>query len=195
MFKQISYRYCYNVSLYLQDLPLNTSVVFTFISKDRPGLVELVSSAIASVGGSWQESRMTQLAGQFAGIGRVNVAGDQRDALISGLRALSTDGIQVTIDDSANTSDGSAEQHGCQLHILGNDRPGIVREVSRALKDRQINVTELSSNITSAPMSGEALFDAHVKADLPAGCDLDELNDALEEIAEQLSVDIDIERA
>lgn len=183
------------MSLYIQGLRVNTSVVFTFISKDRPGLVEQVSSAIAQAGGSWQESRMTQLAGQFAGIGRVSVANEQREGLEQALRALSQEGILVSIDNSEHSAAAVKDQQTCQLHVLGNDRPGIVREVSRALKERQINVTELSSNITSAPMSGDALFDARVKADLPPGCDLDELEDALDDIAEQLSVDIDIERA
>jgi glycine cleavage system regulatory protein len=78
----------------------------------------------------------------------------------------------------------------CKLHILGNDRPGIVREVSRALKQQQINVVEMSSNITSAAMSGDALFEAHVSAEIPIGCDIDELEDSLDTIAEQLSIDI-----
>ena len=76
------------------------------------------------------------------------------------------------------------------MHILGNDRPGIVREVSRALKQQQINVVEMSSNITSAPMSGDALFEAHVSAEMPQGCNFDELEESLDTIAEQLSVDI-----
>ncbi|WP_372864804.1 glycine cleavage system protein R [Spongiibacter sp.] len=172
---------------------MNTSVVFTFISQDRPGLVEMLSSAIADAGGSWQESRMTQLAGQFAGIGRVSLAADKREALNLALHALERDGIKVIINDYDATDELSSEQGICQLHIVGNDRPGIVREVSRALKERQINVTELSSNITSAPMSGDALFNARVTAAVPPGCDRDELEDALEEIAEQLSVDIDID--
>ncbi len=171
---------------------MNTSVVFTFISPDRPGLVETLSTAIADAGGSWQESRMTQLAGQFAGIGRVTLAADKREALCLALHALERDGIKVIINDHDSTDATSSEQALCQLHIVGNDRPGIVREVSRALKERQINVTELSSNITSAPMSGDALFDAQVKAVMPPGCDRDELEDALEDIAELLSVDIDI---
>ncbi|MBO6754142.1 MULTISPECIES: glycine cleavage system protein R [Spongiibacter] len=172
---------------------MNTSLVFTFISKDRPGLVETLSAAIADANGSWQESRMTRLAGQFAGIGRVNIAKDKRDVLVSALQALSADGITVSIDNSDSDSGEAAEQL-CHLQIVGNDRPGIVREVSRALKERQLNVTELSSNITSAPMTGEPLFEASVTAALPPGCDLDELEDAMEDIAELLSVDIDIER-
>ena len=172
---------------------MNTSLVFTFISKDRPGLVETLSAVIADANGSWQESRMTRLAGQFAGIGRVNLGKDKRDALIAALQALSAEGITVSIDNSEGDDSETGDQY-CRLQIVGNDRPGIVREVSRALKQRQLNVTELNSNITSAAMSGEPLFEATVIAALPPGCDLDELEDTMEEIAEMLSVDIDIER-
>ncbi|NKI17282.1 glycine cleavage system protein R [Spongiibacter sp. KMU-166] len=172
---------------------MNTSLVFTFISKDRPGLVEALSERIAEHDGSWQESRMIQLAGQFAGIGRLSLPATKLAAVRDSLSSLSGEGIIVSFDDSESEPPAPLEQGSCQMHILGNDRPGIVREVSRALKLRKINVTELNSNITSAPMTGEALFEAYVKADMPPGCDIDELEEALEEIAELLSIDIDIE--
>lgn len=172
---------------------MNSSLVFTFISKDRPGVIEALSERIADHQGSWQESRMIQLAGQFAGIGRLSLPADKLQAVRNSLSSLKSEGIAVSFDDSSAEAPTVVDRGHCQMHILGNDRPGIVREVSRALKLRRINVTELNSNITSAPMTGEALFEAYVKADIPPGCDLDELEEALEEIAELLSIDIDIE--
>ena len=44
------------------------SLVVTVIGKDRPGLVESVSAVVEEHGGSWVESRMSRLAGEFAGI-------------------------------------------------------------------------------------------------------------------------------
>jgi len=73
------------------------SLVVTVIGKDRPGLVESVSAAVEAHGGSWVESRMSHLAGHFAGILRVSVPPANVDALIEALEALRSDGLRVAI--------------------------------------------------------------------------------------------------
>jgi glycine cleavage system regulatory protein len=168
---------------------VNNSLVFTFLGLDRPGLVERLADIVADHQGNWLESRMTQLAGQFAGIARVTVPESEVDELSNALLSLNIEGLTINIQPGQLKSAESTPKI-CKLHILGNDRTGIVREVSRALKQQQINVIEMSSNITSAPMSGDALFEAHVVAEIPMGCNIDELEDSLDTIAEQLSVDI-----
>lgn len=168
---------------------MNNSLVFTFLGRDRPGLVERLADVVADHQGNWLESRMTQLAGQFAGIARVTVPESEVDEFSNALLSLNIEGLTINIQ-AGQTSPADSKPKICKLHILGNDRPGIVREVSRALKQQQINVVEMSSNITSAAMSGDALFEAHVSAEIPLGCDIDELEDSLDTIAEQLSIDI-----
>ena len=48
-------------------------LVLTLIGADRPGLVESLAKRVAAHRGNWVESRMAHLAGQFAGILRVEV--------------------------------------------------------------------------------------------------------------------------
>ena len=87
------------------------SLVVTVIGKDRPGLVESVSAAVEAHGGSWVESRMSRLAGQFAGILRVSVPAANVDALTEALEALRSDGLRVVIE---HGFEGSPEGgHGC----------------------------------------------------------------------------------
>lgn len=172
---------------------LNTSLVFTFIGSDRPGLVECVAEAIAEHAGSWQESRMVEMAGQFAGIARVQLPREQVDPLRSALEALATRGLQVTFANEPSPQANRPKHRAAALSIIGNDRPGIVREVSRALLQRDINVTEMSSNISSAPMTGEPLFEANVVIDLPQDGELGNLEEALDTIAESLNIEIDLD--
>ncbi|MGB1908246.1 MAG: glycine cleavage system protein R, partial [Spongiibacter sp.] len=93
---------------------MNTSLVFTFISKDRPGLVEALSERIAEHDGSWQESRMIQLAGQFAGIGRLSLPATKLAAVRDSLSSLSGEGIIVSFDDSESEPPAPLEQGSCQ---------------------------------------------------------------------------------
>ncbi len=73
---------------------------------------------------------------------------------------------------------------------MGQDRPGIIRQISRTLATFGVNVEELHTECLSAPMSGEALFKAVAKLRLPADRDAAELRKALEKIASDLLVDI-----
>jgi len=77
-----------------------------------------------------------------------------------------------------------------KLEIIGADRPGIVREITSALARAGVNVEEFSSEVSSAPMSGETLFKASARLQLPAHCDLVTLARDLEKIAADLLVDV-----
>ena len=80
-----------------------------------------------------------------------------------------------------------------QLQLLGNDRPGIIKELASALAALQVNVVEMNTNVTSAPMTADPLFQASASIQVPATVDLEDLSDKLDDIANQLSVDINLE--
>jgi glycine cleavage system regulatory protein len=54
-------------------------------------------------------------------------------------------------------------------------------------------VEELVTSVTSAPMSGEALFRAKAKLRIPGDASLDELRETLEKIANELMVDLSLD--
>jgi len=76
------------------------------------------------------------------------------------------------------------------LEVVGQDRPGIVREITRALSAQGVNVEELATECVSAPMSGEMLFSARAKLQLPAGATVDGLRQAIERAVTGLTVEI-----
>ena len=170
---------------------MDTSYIITFIGDDRPGLVEQMSSVIESNRGNWLESRLSQLGGKFAGLILVSLPADSGDALRAELKALSATGLSVKVTPTSDTS-LSPEGRAITLTVLGPDRLGIVREISRALAERQINVIEMDSQVDSAAMSGELLFRARIDAHIPADTDLDNLHDTLEDIPEHMTLDIDL---
>jgi glycine cleavage system regulatory protein len=169
------------------------SLVVTVIGKDRPGLVESVSAAVEAHGGSWVESRMSRLAGQFAGILRVSVPAERVDALSEALEALRASGLRVVIE--RGLEDSIEEGHMILLELIGSDRPGIVHKISEALAARGVNVDELNTECEGAPWSGETLFKAMARLRVPATLDLDQLRESLEAIAGDLMVDISIGEA
>jgi glycine cleavage system regulatory protein len=170
---------------------VSTFLVLTVNGPDRPGLVETLSQAVADHRGSWLESRMARLAGQFAGVLRVSVPEEQVDALTRALQTLEPR-LQIGVARSEPEPPAS-DARELRLEILGSDRPGIVRDISQALADRGINVDELRTEIMSAPMSGELLFLANAELLIPADLDIDLLRKDLEALAHELMVDIDLD--
>ncbi len=165
-----------------------TPLVMTIISPDRTGLVESIAHVVAEHGGNWLESRMCRLGGEFAGILRVEIPAEKKAALEGALHRLQTKGLQMVIraDQPAITSAGKQTL----LEVVGADRPGIVRDITSALARAGVNVEEFSSGVVSAPMSGETLFKASARLQLPDRCDLGALKRDLEKIAADLLVDV-----
>ncbi len=163
-------------------------LVLTVIADDKPGIVEQLSATIARNGGNWLESRMAHMAGKFAGILRVSIPAEQSNSLIAELSSLSSRGILV----NAETGSDSEENDNLDLtlNLVGNDRPGIVKEVSQALAKMDVNVLELTTDCGTAEMSALPLFRAEALLRVPHSFDTDILASALEAISNDLMVEI-----
>ncbi|GGC09638.1 hypothetical protein GCM10011352_40110 [Marinobacterium zhoushanense] len=166
-----------------------TSLVMSFIGRDKPGLVGLLSKTIAEHKGNWLESGMSRLGGQFAGILVIQVPQEEQEALIEALKGLESQGLKVSVERSEQSED-EAPVRAVTLDLIGHDKPGIVRDISRALAEMQINVHKMQTELTSGSMSGELLFKASAELQVPTPVDLDELQERLEAIASDLMVDI-----
>jgi glycine cleavage system regulatory protein len=171
---------------------MQRSLVMTVIGEDRPGLVDSVASIVAEHGGNWLESRMSRLGGQFAGIVQVEVPAEKEQPLAGALKNLAARGLNVVVH-SDRPQSAAAERPVSVLEIVGQDRPGIVRQISHALASFGVNVEELHTECASAAMSGETLFKARARLSIPESCNIPELRRTLEKIAADLIVEISLE--
>jgi glycine cleavage system regulatory protein len=142
---------------------MSTSIVLTVIGEDHPGIVESLSEVLAEHDGNWTQSSMSSLAGQFAGILLATVPEANADACIAALEALESKGLRV------------------------------VHDITRVLAQHRVNVQELETEVESASMSGGALFKATARLLVPEGVDLRQLEERLEDLANELMVDIRFE--
>ena len=168
---------------------MNTSIVLTVVSDDHPGIVEQLSNILVAHGGNWTESSMMSLAGKFAGILLAHVPEENADAFIGAMGLLKAGGIEVVAQSSSAEPAGDLDQH-VSIELVGQDRSGIVQEITAVLARHGVNVHELETTVQSASMSGESLFLAHAKVSIPTDADIDQLRDELEELANEMMVDI-----
>lgn len=164
---------------------MKSYLVMTVLGPDRPGLVSQLADAVASYEGNWLESRMARFAGQFAGIVRIECDTNHADSLIEKLRASD---LTITVVREALTEAVSIRT--LIVDVVGNDRPGIVRDLTSAIAGTGGNIEELTTGLESAPMSGHPLFRAHGVISIPESADINILTIAIERLGGDLTVDI-----
>jgi glycine cleavage system regulatory protein len=76
------------------------------------------------------------------------------------------------------------------MELVGNDRPGIVREITRLLAEQGVNVERLVTDVRPAPMSSEMLFHAEAILGMPLTLPLEILQKHLETLADDLMVEL-----
>jgi glycine cleavage system regulatory protein len=167
------------------------TLVLTVLGDDHPGIVEALARVIADGGGSWDRSHMSRLAGKFAGIVEVTVEEGAHRRVIVALEELSSGGaLEVTVEIADSVEE--LPQTQLALHLLGSDRPGIVHEISGAMAALGVGIVELETETTSAPMAGELLFAARVVLQAPPDIEVDRVRAAIEELANELMVDVEL---
>lgn len=166
-----------------------TTLVLTVVGADRAGLVAAVADAVDAHGGNWENSELAELAGAFAGIIEVSVAPDRVGRLREALAGL--DGLlTITVHAGEGTKADAEAPRRFSFRVLGNDHPGIVREVSSTLSANGLSIERMSSETRDAAMAGGRLFEATIVASVPASVDVEAVQSALEQLAAEIQVDV-----
>ncbi|GAB20039.1 hypothetical protein GOEFS_105_00500 [Gordonia effusa NBRC 100432] len=168
------------------------NLVLSVIGDDRPGLVSALADAIATNGGSWDRSQLARLAGKFAGIVVVTVAASDADQVISSVTKL--DGLlDVVVHDGGGDVISGNDWTALRIGLLGNDRAGIVQEISTALSASGATIENMVTGTREAPMAGGILFEADFDVRIPPGTELSTVRSDLERLASELLVDLEID--
>jgi glycine cleavage system regulatory protein len=168
-----------------------TPIVLTFVGDDRPGLVNAISEKVAALGATWLESRSVRLAGKFAGVVLISVPDDRLTALELSLRDLAHAGLRIGVERGA-AAESERPARTVKLDVVGNERPGIVRDVTQALTRLGVNIKEFASGLEGEPFTGVQMFHATARLSVPEGLKLEDLRKALERLAAEIMVDLTV---
>lgn len=169
---------------------MNQSVILTVLGSDRPGLTRAIAEAVYAAGGNWLESHLSRLGGKYVGSVLVELAGERLGELEAAARAIDAVGLDVALVPAA----GEAERAGqpLRIEIVGQDRRGIVREVTTVLAGLDVNIEDFTTAIEATAWSGAPLFRAKAKLFIPAKLSTDQVREALERISGEIMVDFGI---
>lgn len=164
------------------------SVILNVSGSDRPGLTEALAGAVLSAGGNWLESHLSRLGGLYVGSVLVAVGAGQVEALRAAVSAVDATGLEVRIAPAVEGGDAGGGEV-LQFSLVGQDRPGIVRQVTAVLAGLDVNIDAFDTKVSAEPHSGAALFHMEARLRLPAGLPAAKVQAALEDISAEIMVD------
>ena len=167
--------------------------VLSTVGSDRPGLTEALAAAILSAGGNWLESHLSRLGGLYVGSVLVELEADGVERLRTAVSRVDAQGLEVRIAPSIEgaASTGEAFDFG----LVGQDRPGIVRQVTAVLSGLEANIEAFKTWVAAEPHSGVPLFHMDARLQLPPGLQAHKVQAALEDISAEIMVDISLPTA
>ncbi|CAL61072.1 putative methionyl-tRNA formyl transferase [Herminiimonas arsenicoxydans] len=166
-----------------------TSLVVSIVGADRHGIVRSLAERAQRYGANWAASRMSRLAGEFAGMVHFEVPHENADALANALRGLESSGLQVVVAKS-NGAEVSDAIKSVELELIGDDRVGIVSSLTKILAERNISVESIHTEIVRSGVSGKQTFKIGAHLLVPAKLSVDDLRQELGALAHEMTVDI-----
>lgn len=173
-----------------EDRPApTTALVVTVMGPDRPGIVSLLADRAHRFGASWAASRLANLAGEFAGMVHFEVPRENADALANALRGLESSGLRLVVAKSEG-SGAPAGLRGIDLELVGEDRLGIVSNLTRILAEHGISIEHIHTEIVGGKTSGKQTFKVAAHLLAPRALASDDLRSKLEVLANEMMLDI-----
>ncbi len=169
-------------------------LVLSALGPDRPGLVAQVTSYVADRGGNVEDSRMAVLGGEFGVLMLISGTADQVARLARETEVLRKEtALDVSTKETKSPQEHRrAQTIPCKVTCDAIDNPGIVRAVSSALHAAGLNIVSLETTSYEAPITGSPLFRLEAECDAPRGMTLAKVRAAMERVAEQENIDVDV---
>lgn len=166
------------------------TLILSVIGSDRPGLTQALAGAVLSAGGNWLESHLSRLGGLYVGSVLVELETGGLEKLRSAVRDVDAQGLEVRIAPAVEEPGAAGDE--VHFSLVGQDRPGIVHQVTGILSGLDANIEAFDTRISIEPHSGAPLFHMDARLRLPPTLQAEAVQAALEEISAEIMVDISL---
>ena len=167
--------------------------VLNVVSNDHPGIVAAVSAAIHEIGGNIESCSQTVLDGHFTFILVISLPTemdtDVLTAKIKEFGSLHKDYkiVSLPVSQSENKASSSDDSDLFVITAFGKDRPGVIKNISKYLADKKINIVDFYSR------SDNGEFTMMGQVAIPNELDLQLLQDDLEELGGELEFTVKLQ--
>jgi len=162
-------------------------LVLSVVGSDKPGLTKALAAAVLSAGGNWLQSHLSRLGGLYVGSVLVELDQAKVEALRAAVSSVDAAGLEVRI---APADADAAKGETLEFSLVGQDRPGIVNQVTAAVSQLGANIETFETWLSPEAHSGAQLFHMAAHLRLPEGVKAGAVQDALEAISGEIMVDV-----
>ena len=178
-------------------------LIITAVGPDRPGLVDQISGQLLDAGANIADSRMINLAGQFALMMLARLpedAADSAEALVAQLEQAGTSiGLKISAvvipPQQGDRASGATKALGLRLRVFGMDKPGIVHRISNWLHEQHVNIEEMQTYLQAGSYTGTPQFTMDLRMSVPESVQVSQLRTQLAQLCDSLNCDMDLEPA
>ncbi len=160
--------------------------------KDRPGIVDDVSTYLFEKGANIEDSRMAVLGGCFSVMMLFSCSATELENVRADLPDLKALGFETSLHE-AQAPETVFDPHESLLKIsvTSMDHPGIVRQVVRILRRYEVNIRSMNTETKSAPLSGAPIFNMVLEGVVPVGSQISTVQKDLRVLALEMNMDLD----
>jgi glycine cleavage system transcriptional repressor len=137
----------------------NEAMVISVMDRDRSGIVAEVTEGISALGGNLADLRESVLCGYFT---MILIAGFPSEVSVEQVeQALAKDSslkVSVALADGSLV-DQEGKEHAYVLSAVGQDRIGLVAQVSRFCFEQGVNILDLASHVEAFQYTMMLLLD------------------------------------
>ena len=168
--------------------------ILFLLGKDRPGIVDEVSSILFEGGANLEDSRMAAMGGCFSFMALFSCDRNQIDIIESGLAELEEKGFALSLHEAEDPAATPAQPElPMKFEVMAMDHPGIVNRVVRVLHNHNVNIEAINTQVIRAPYSGAPIFNMHLEAGVPPDTSVAKVKNDLMELATAMNLDLNFQ--
>ena len=160
-------------------------LIINTYGEDQPGLVRNISEIIYSLNGNILESKMVKLENIFTIIMAIEIPKINKLTLENKIKSINGLSSTVNILHSLNINK-KFNKYIFSLDCI--DSEGIINYFTSFFNKEKINIEEMNTTLTNAPITGSLLFNLDSVISIPQRLDLDKLKSMLDLLSEKYNV-------
>lgn len=165
-------------------------ILFT-VGKDRPGIVNDVSTLLFQHGANIEDSRMAALGGRFSIMTLFSSSPQDLETIKAAIRDLRQVGLESFLYEADDPGAGQPKPSlPLYVEVRAIDHPGIVKQVVHILHQHNVNIQSLKTDVNRAPLSGAPLLELSLEADVPAETSIAGIKEKLSDLAVEMNLDL-----
>ena len=170
---------------------MNKYMILFALCKNRLGIVDEVSTYLYERKANILDSRMAVMGGHFSITCLFSCSSNELESIKRDMKNLTELGLATSLHEADNPDSMQTEASlPLNMEILSMDHPGIIQHFVHILKENNVCIVSLDTELKPMPHTGAPMFDLNIESSIPSSQSIDTVKEKLEELASEMDLDL-----